>query len=122
MMKRVADPDWFAYVRAGDVLQRGQRGSYRVVREVSRWECHRRGVTVRDVGPLRCITFAIRRRSWTNRCYTVYTAADLRTMGFRYVGARVRLESEMDALIEAAIQQPNSHPKILTADDVRGVA
>lgn len=115
------DPDWFAFVRKGDVLLIG--GSYRVVREVSRWERVRRGVVREGVGPLRFVTFAIRRRSWTNRAYTVYTATDLKVFGAQYVGVRIPLTGEMDQRIAHCIhakELPGSYS--LTADDVRGVA
>lgn len=115
-MKRAHDPEWFAFLRVGDVLE--VNGALRVVRQVSRW-ANRHDPIER----LRYVTFAIRHISWTGRCYTVYTAADLRRMRIRYVGARVKLASEMDGKIAAAITQRSSErPYVLTAHDVRGVA
>lgn len=103
------DPDWFAFVRPGDVLL--HRGSYRVVREVSRWG-----------GRLRFVAFAIKRRSWTDRCYTLYSANDLKTHGTRYVGARVKLDTEMDRKIHQSITGRELPPHFtLRARDVVGV-
>ena len=119
--RQTPDPDWFAFVREGDVLLLG--GSYRVVRKVSRWTRLRRGVVQEGTGPLRFVTFAIRRRSWTNRAYTVYTASDLKVFGAKYVGARVPLAGEMDQRLAHCIRAkelPGHYS--LTAADVRGVA
>lgn len=127
-MKRIPDPDWFAFVRPGDVLQRGKNGTLRVVRDVSRWSRVKRvgrfGYDiVRGHGPLRSVTFAIRHPSWTGRAYTVYNANDLKTNGWRYVGARVRLDTEMDRKIHEAITEDGwKRPFALTAKGVRGVA
>lgn len=117
------DPEWFARVRVGDVLQRGMNGPYRIVRKVSRSRrIYRRTVDRSDNAPLRSVVFAIRRRSWTNRCYTVLNASDLKTMGYRYVGASVALASDLDQCIAEAIKQPGGRPYILYAKHVRGVA
>lgn len=112
-MRRTPDPDWFAFLRVGDVLQRGVKGSYRVVRDVSR-----RGQA------LTYVTFAIRRRSWTGRPDTTYTANDLKTFGYRYVGARVRLASELDERFRDYLRRNPSRAEGygLTPEDVRGVA
>lgn len=128
MLKRTPDPEWFDFVRPGDVIQRGRNGAYRVVREVTRWERVRRQGSfgwdvVRGAGQLRAVTLAIRHRSWTNRAYTVLNANDLKSFGFRYVGARVRLDTEMDRKIHEAITEDGwKRPFALTAKDVRGVA
>lgn len=104
-------PEWFAHLRVGDVLQRG-RGPYRIVRHVTR----------RENGSLVAVTFSKQRRSRYMRCDTVYFATDLKTMGFRYVGARVALTSEMDRRIAEAIESKAPVPNLpLTQDDVVGV-
>lgn len=113
-------PEWMAALRVGDVLV-FPGDVYRVVREVSRWERVGRN-TVRGQGPVRFVTFAIRRRSWTNRCYTLLTPTDLLLRGARPVGARIKLTGELDAKISAAIRQPCWEPFVLRADDVRGIA
>lgn len=112
-------PEWMATLRAGEVLTNGR--SYRVVRNVSRWRCTPRGGRVDGEGPLRCVTFAIRRCSWTKRCYTVYTASDLKTLRFRPAGARVKLNRPWDEAIAQEIE--NKHgPRLLSCCDVRGAA
>lgn len=121
-MRRTQDPDWFDFLRVGDVLQRGKDGPYRVVRHVSRWERIGRGKVERDRGPLRYVAFTIRHPSWTGRCHTHLAAADLKTQGYRYIGVRLPLTSELDAKIDAALKQPCGEPYVLTAKDVRGVA
>jgi hypothetical protein len=122
-MKRIADPDWFDHLRVGDVL-RDPWGNFRVVRKVSRWTRRPRsqGGTLHGVGPLRGVTLTIRRRSWTNRCYTVYSANDLKVGRWSYVGARIKLTRDIDGCIEQAIHQPAGRPFILYAKHVRGVA
>jgi len=114
------DPDWFAILRVGDVLQRGRHGPLRVVRDVHRysahsWNRHRR----RQAGRLGSITFAIRHCSWTKRPYTVYTASDLKTFGYRYVGARVRLDRPIDKRLAVAIR--DSTNQSLKCCAVRGL-
>jgi hypothetical protein len=111
-MRRVPDPDWFAHLKVGDVLQR-RRGPYRVVRSISR----------RNDGRLWGVSFAIRHCSWTKRPYTVYTASDLKVFGFRYVGVRLVLGSEIDRKLDDAIHHNGAgRPHGLTCCSVRGVA
>jgi hypothetical protein len=85
-MRLLPEPDWFAFLRVGDVL-RSPSGALRVVRLVSRRE-----------GRLTAVCFAIRRCSWTRRPLTVYNRYDLKR-GWSHVGARVRLDSELDRKI-----------------------
>lgn len=106
---RHPDPDWFAFLQPGDVLE--FRGSYRIVRHVTRWH-----------GRLHSVTFAIKRPSWTGRCYTVCDRNDLKTSGARYVGARVKLDTEMDRKIHQSITGREFPPHYtLRARDVVGV-
>lgn len=105
------DPEWFAFVQAGDVL-RAPSGLLRIVRRVSR---HRGRPWV---------YFAIRHPSWTKRAYTVFTPSDLKTMGYQYVGARVKLQGEMDRRLAAAIDEKTHLSRgdySLTCYDVAGV-
>jgi hypothetical protein len=105
-------PDWFATLRTGHLIRKGD-GPIRIVRKVSR------GAR----GDLRSVTLAIRRRSWTNRAYTILTANDLIVFGYRQVHQeiRVKLTRELDRLVERAIAQNAWEPYIATADDVVGV-
>lgn len=105
-MKRLQSP-WMATVRVGDVLE-SANGAQRVVREVKRYKD----------GELRSVTFAIRRCSWTGRCYTILGYTDLRYRGFRKVG-RVRMGSAVDWKIYKEIKS-HAKPK-LSCCYVRGV-
>lgn len=111
-------PEWMRALRVGDVLTRCG-GSYRVVRRVS----------FKADGDLRSVTFAIRRRSWTRRPDTTYTASDLKTFCFRPVGARVRLTSTLDRRFaryldghEVPADRPYRDRYSVTVADVRGIA
>ena len=90
MRRTRPDPEWFAVLRKGDVLQ-SPGGDYRVVRAVSR--------RARD-GKLMFVVFVIRHCSWTKRPFTTYSAADLKTNGWGYVGVRVKLASDADRQLE----------------------
>ncbi len=104
-------PDWRDELQPGDVI-RGS-GEFRVVREVS----------YQRPGRLRNITLTIRRRSWTNRCYTVIDRDELRARGFKKAGFRVRLDREHDATILAVIrEQDGMRGRSLTARDVEAIA
>lgn len=65
---------WIPKIKKGDVLRSGT-GILRVVRDVHHAHV---GDHVRV-----SVTFTIRRCSWTQRCYTVYTGNDLVQMGYR---------------------------------------
>ncbi len=90
-------PEWMATLQPGDVLTNGH--DFRVVRAVSYWT---RGPSQ---GRLWGVNFAIRRCSWTGRCYTTVTAHDLRLRGFTKVpGVRVKLHTDLDQRIARALQ------------------
>jgi hypothetical protein len=104
-------PAWMARVVVGSVLASGD-GPWRVVREVTRY----------NGGRLRSVTFAIRRCSWTHRCYTVVHYNDLIQRGFRLVPVKPRqLRSRIDRRIDVAIHEPCTE-KSMTCCDVEGVA
>jgi hypothetical protein len=104
-------PAWMRHVQVGDVLRKGS-GPFRVVREVAR----------RRDGRLRSVTFAIRRCSWTHRCYTVYNESDLRVLGYRRVRVKRRaLRARIDKAIYRAIHEPSDR-RSMTCCDVEGVA
>jgi len=132
---RRPDPDWFAFVQVGDVL-RWPSGDLRVVRQVTRREeprPWRRRADESDPsypGRLLCICVAIRRRSRYNSPDTCFHKSDLKTLGVQYVGARVKLDSPMDAHLAECVRLnlrdrlPEKNPtpyRALTADDVRGL-
>ncbi len=97
-MKRACpQPEWMHSLRVGDVLTNGR--DFRVVRQVSYW---RRGPSE---GRLWGVAVAIRRCSWTGRCYTMLTANDLKQRGFTKVpGVRVKIHTELDKRIERAME------------------
>lgn len=102
---------WMKDVVVGSVLAR-PHGSWRVVRAVHRYQN----------GDLRSVTFAIRRCSWTHRCYTIYGYNDLRMLRFRMVRVEPRkLLTRIDRKIHAAIHEPCDR-KSMTCCDVEGVA
>jgi hypothetical protein len=98
---------WMADVRVGDVLE-DANGTQRVVREVKRYKD----------GELRSVCFAIRRCSWTGRCYTILGYTDLRYRGYRKVG-RTRMGSAIDWKIYKEIGNVNK-PRV-SCCEVRGV-
>jgi len=67
----------------------------RTVRSISRY----------PTGELSCVTFAIRRCSWTKRCYTVMNYHDLAYQGYSWVqGVRAKMTTELDQKVNAAIR------------------
>lgn len=102
-------PEWMRSVKVGDVLINAA-GQYRVVREVSFY----------PNGNLRSVTFVIRRRSWTNRAYTILGFTDLRMQGYRPAHARSKLNGPMDAAIARVVADHWNWE--LRANDVRGIA
>lgn len=99
---------WIPKIQKGDVLRSGS-GTLRVVRHVS----HGRARS--------SVYLAIRRCSWTHRCYTVYNSADLKTGGWSHTGKRVRIDDEFSLKIDAAIHQDKGKPYILDCCDVVNV-
>ena len=92
--KPLRQPGWMAEVRVGSVL-RAPNGVLRVVRRLRRYQD----------GRLWVVWFTIRRCSWTGRCYTIYTATDLRGRGYTLPRARRRrLRSAIDRRILAAMR------------------
>lgn len=99
---------WIPKIQKGDVLRSGN-GTLRIVRAVSH-------------GASRSYVYlAIRRCSWTHRCYTVYTSADLKTNGWSHTGKRLKINDEFSKKIEAAINQNAHAPYLLDCCDVVGV-
>jgi hypothetical protein len=106
-MPRRADPDWFAYVRPGDVLV-SPGGSYRVVR----W-LRRRGTKL-------TLQFVkVQRSRYPSPC-TIRYGHEVRD--WRYVGARMKLDTPLDHRIACTIDYTD--PALcerVTQDDVVGV-
>lgn len=98
-------------LQVGDVLWNKCRTDARVVRKVSRYAN----------GDLRCVSFAIRRCSWTNRCYTVLHAMDLIYRGYHPAGMRCKLDRIWDELIEFCVKHNRKEDQRLTCCDVKGV-
>ncbi len=106
----INQPSWMFTLQVGDVITNG--GRYRIVRDLMR----------RRDGRLHCVALAIKRCSWTHRCYTILNATELRIFGYRRVPAKRRaLKKKGDRLILAAMRQPSWEPKILGCCDVEGV-
>lgn len=104
-------PEWMMRVQVGDVIRK-PGSPFRIVREVTRY----------GNGELRSVTLAIRRCSWTHRCYTILNCVDLRVLGYRPVAVKRRkLRSRMDRKIQHAIHEPCTQ-KSLTCCDVEGIA
>lgn len=104
--------DWRDALRPGDIL-RTPSGDLRVVRTVSK----------KASGFLWGCTFVIRRRSWTNRPYTVVTRCDLQQRGFKPTGHRYTFKAgTIDAEIyrEIKLRKMQSERRIF-ADQVRGI-
>ena len=102
-------PEWMRNVQVGSVLVSGY-GAYRVVRKVSHF----------SNGNLRAVYFVIRRRSWTNRAYTVMTYNDLRMQGYKPTHVRSKLNMPIDETIARLVADFNYWG--LTARDVIGIA
>lgn len=76
-----------------------------------------------NVVPLRvwCVTFAILRRSWTNRPYTVYTHYDLTAKHIRLFKRGVRLRTtKTERLVQQEIES-RSNERFITADRMVGL-
>ena|SRR5690348_1976563 len=105
-------PEWMARVCVGSVFKTPS-GDLRLVRRVSRWS-----------GKLGSVTFAIRRCSWTGRAYTVVSASDLLTRGFKLMPVRVKsLNGPLDTRLRLAIdgnEVPSTGYSIRCCD-VRGI-
>src|SRR5512134_2274885 len=115
MKNTTTDPDWIMDIRPGDVLKSRKTGDLRVVRSVHHYIQDRYPYGYRI-----SISLAIRRCSWTHRCYTVYCAkAEIRRL-FAPTGVRVSLNSKLDRQIRKDIIDRHPRPR-LTCCDVRGI-
>lgn len=95
-------------IQKGSVL-RFPNGDLRVVRKATFW----------PDGNLHSVTLAIRRCSWTGRCYTVIDRVTLKHPGATLAHVKPRpLKKIMDRKIERAI---GSLYKTVTCCDVHGV-
>lgn len=110
---RKPDPEWFKDVTIGSVLREPNGGPFRIVRYVTRRRCD---------GRLMFVGFAIRRSSWTGRCYTMYTASDIKSRGFTMVPhVRVKLDKLIDVRIAQAMAQDCTEPYMVHAREVVGL-
>src|SRR3990167_315208 len=80
---------WIDEIKVGDILLEHGR-SERVVRSVSRSK----------TGLVCYVGFSIKRCSWTGRCYTIISRADLKARGFVPTGKAYALNSELDREID----------------------
>ena len=104
MLRRYPDPDWFAFVREGDVLE--VRGAQRVARH--------------DDGRLYGVHFAKRRKSGHPSPDTIFLASELRSAAARWLGVRVKLNSDIDRRIRQACECPGL-PRPITQDESVGL-
>jgi hypothetical protein len=105
-------PSWMRDVQVGSVIAE-RNGPWRVVRHVTR----------SPNGTLWGVSLTIRHCSWTGRAYTVITASDLKTRGFRLLPVKpVKLKGEINERIARAITQPAREPFAITCCEVRGIA
>lgn len=105
-------PAWMRQVKVGDFVSRDGGQTQRVVRHVSFFKN----------GDLACVDFAIKRCSWTTRCYTTMSYNDLRYFGYAPLGVRVALCTRMDRRIARDIAYENRFDQKVTCCDVHGVA
>lgn len=104
---------WMKKIQRGDIL-RSRSGTIRVVREVSYWK--------KSGSEHLCVTFLIRRCSWTHRPHTIYDANLLKQYGFKPTGIRMSLKSQFDKAVEEEISRVRKvKPPILTCCDVIGI-
>lgn len=70
-------------------------------------------------GRLYSITFAIKRCSWTGRCYTILNRHDIKNYKLKPTGTRSRMRTLLDRKLNAAII---SRSRNLDCCDVKGVS
>ncbi len=105
---------WPYRVEVGDVIK-DRNGTCRVVRYVK--QDSKSGFTV-------YVGLAIKRCSWTNRCYTIISCHDLAYRGFVPTGMRANLKlRQIDRQIAECLEIKNilPHRQLLCANDVIGV-
>lgn len=98
-------------LRVGSVVRKGKM--FRVCREVHRWKT-KKGKKVHIH-----VTFAIRRRSWTGRPYTVYGVDELRRLDYVGTPATVSLCGAIDRELYRNIK--DCQYRTLTPEDMRGI-
>jgi hypothetical protein len=112
MISHIND-QWLDALKIGDIVyEGGNPARARVVREV----------TMGKKGLLRCVTFSIRRRSWTGRCFTIVTRTDLKTRCFTPARARVKSFTLLDKMIAHDILYWDKSKQRVRPADVRGIA
>lgn len=68
------------------------------------------------------VTFAILRRSWTNRPYTVYFDSELHAKHIRLVARGVRLRTtKTERLVQQEIEAPNHTARFIRATEMVGL-
>jgi len=94
--------------KVGDVWQ-APSGRLRIVRRVS-WSKH----------PTRTrLYFVIAHCSWTHRPYTLYTLNELKTIGYRPTGKRVRIADDFQCELEK--EMTDHRYRSFTCCDVVGI-
>jgi hypothetical protein len=101
--------------KVGDVL-RAPSGKLRIVRAVHYSGNNRSYVNERRVW----VYFVIAHCSWTHRCYTLYSLAELKELGYHHTGKRVQLWR--DKFQEKIIRVCDEGTTELTCCDVEGIS
>jgi hypothetical protein len=99
------DPAWLN-IEVGQVL-RAPNGRLRIVRAVHRSAPKKTGT----VGRATIVMLSILRCSWTRRCYTVYSVAELAGSGYSITQARAKLKGPLNEKINDAIENHSCYPR-----------
>lgn len=67
------------------------------------------------------IYFAIRRCSWTKRCYTLYSVGELIGLGYVPTGRRWRIKDDLEYLVAEECNASSDDKPTLTCCDVEGM-
>lgn len=95
-----------------DLIRLG--GTFRIVRETT-MKLNKKGKVSG------CLTFSIRRCSWTNRPYTVMNAYDIKALGIELIARNVKLKHGLNSLMNKDVLEAKKYPwnrPTLTAYDV----
>jgi len=115
--KESLDWAWLDEIEVGDILLSGS-GVERVVRSANYFKPRDR---FGRGGKLYGITFVIQKCSWTHRCYTMLTRADLKTRKFTPTGKKKQTVDLIDKLIAHDILYHDIDKQRLDCCAVKGI-
>lgn len=107
-------------LQEGCVIREKRSGRLRVVRKVSKLESANFKRTLK-VGDTFAVQLVILRCSWTGRCLTTLGITDLKSR-FDLTSYRVKLNSDIDAIIKYETKRTPGQPQKLSCCSVRGLA